>query len=156
MYAITRNERRPGIGYWAVLFRRQGKPYYKSFYDFRRGGSKNALAAAIEWRDAQLLALQALSKRDFCELKRTTNRSGAPGVHKIWPKNMPRGCWQARLRLSDGKMRTQTFSIQKFGERAAFELAVNARQRLLQLVEDKPFLHHRVAKKFAAQYSAES
>ena len=149
MYAISRHERRPGIWYWSVMFTRQGKPHYKSFYDMRRGGSENALAAAIAWRDEQLAAIKALTKREFCQIKRTSNQSGVPGVHFIRPKNHPQGCWAARLKLPDGRQRTKTFSVRKYGESRAFELAVEARSQLLDLVEDKPFLRDQVATKFA-------
>lgn len=147
MYAISRQQRKPGLWYWSVLFSRRGKLYYKSFYDIRRGGSKKAQAAAIAWRDEKLASVQALTKREFCQLKRTTNRSGVPGVHFIIPKNQPQGSWAARLKMPDGKERTKTFSVQKYGERAAFKLAVKARAQLLEAIDDKPFLHHSVAKR---------
>jgi len=150
MYAISRHERRPGISYWLVMFTRHGKPHYKAFYDLRRGGAENALAAAIAWRDDQLAAISTLTKRAFCQIKRTSNRSGVPGVHLIWPKNQPQGSWAARIKLPDGRERTRTFSVKKYGEAQAFELAVEARSQLLELVEDTPFLHDQVAKKFAS------
>ncbi|WP_291986610.1 AP2 domain-containing protein [Candidatus Accumulibacter sp. ACC007] len=150
MYAISRHERRPGIWYWAVMFTRQGKRYYQSFYDFSRGGPENALAAAIAWRDEQLAKISVLTKRAFCQIKRTSNRTGVPGVHFIRPKNQPQGSWAARIKLPDGRQRTKAFAVKKYGENRAFSLAVEARSQLLELVEDTPFLHDQVAKKFAS------
>ncbi len=141
-YAISRIQVRPGIWCWMVMFRRVGRAYYKSFYDVRRGGAEKALAAAIVWRDEQLRTVKALSMREFCQIKRTTNRSGAPGVLLIWPKNQPLGAWQARFRLPDGRTVAKTFSVQKYGAARAFALASEARMQLLERVEDKPFLHH--------------
>jgi len=150
MYAISRHERRPGISYWLVAFTRQGKRHYKSFYDMHRGGSENALAAAIAWRGEKLAKVGVLTKRAFCQIKRTSNRSGVPGVYFIRPKNQPQGSWAARIKLPDGHERTKTFAVKKYGESRAFSLAVEARSQLLELVEDTPFLHDQVAKKFAS------
>ncbi|WP_299161024.1 AP2/ERF family transcription factor [Accumulibacter sp.] len=131
------------------MFTRKGKLHYKSFYDIGRGGSENALAAAIAWRDEQLAAISTLTKRDFCQIKRTSNRSGVPGVQFIRSKNQPQGSWAAKIKLPNGDVRTKAFSVKKYGEARAFELAVEARGQLLELVEDKPFLHDQVAKMFA-------
>ena len=115
-----------------------------------RGGSENALAAATAWRDEQLAAVSTLSKRAFCQIKRTSNRSGVPGVLFIWPTGQPQGSWAAKIKLPNGDVRTKTFSVKKYGEAQAFDLAVEARNQLLELVEDEPFLHDQVAKKFAS------
>jgi hypothetical protein len=113
MYAIRRIQAKPGVWCWAVAIRRRGKAHYKSFYDFRRGGSKKALAAAIVWHDRLLARTQTLAKREFHQLVRSSNRSGAPGVQFIRPHNLPQGSWQARLKLPTGKLMTQTFAVQK-------------------------------------------
>ena len=43
--------------------------------------------------------------------------------------------WKAQLQLAPGKVRTRTFSVRKYGEQGAFELAVQARQRFLEDME---------------------
>lgn len=150
IYAISRlQSKRGGWWYWAVRFSRAGQLFYKHFYDVRRGGPEKALADAIAWRDEQLLAIKALSMREFCQIKRTSNHSGVPGVQFIRTKSQPLGCWQARLKRPDGKTIAKTFSVKLYGEREAFELAKAAREGLLDTVDDKPFLHHVDAKKFA-------
>lgn len=154
MYAISRIEDKPGIWCWRVCFRRRGKAHYKAFYDLQSGGPDKALAAATEWRDTQLARTQTLSKREFHQLARTTNRSGVPGVQFIRPKNQPLGSWQARLKLPDGKELTRTFAVLKHGYEGAFALAVAARTELLGLVEDRPYLHHPTAKRFEAKRAA--
>jgi hypothetical protein len=153
MYAISRIESKPGIWCWSVNFRRRGQPHFKSFYDLQSGGSRKALAAAIQWRDSQLAKTQALSKREFHQLVRTNNQSGVPGVQFIQPKSRPQGSWQARMKLPDGKEMTRTFSVLKHGYEGAFEQAVEARNDLLGLVEDKPYLQHPIAKQFASERS---
>lgn len=151
MYAISRIESKPGIWCWAVNFRRRGKAHYKSFYDLQLGGSRKALAAAIQWRDSQLTKTQALSKREFHQLVRTNNQSGVSGVQFIQPKTQPLGSWQARLKLPDGKEMTRTFAVQRYGYDAAFRLAVKARRELLEIIEDKPYLLHPTAKRYEAR-----
>jgi hypothetical protein len=145
-YAISRLQAKPGIWCWAVAFRRRGKAYYKAFYDFRRGGSGKALAAAIKWRDAQLAKTQTLSQREFHQLVRSNNHSGVVGVQLIKPKNQPLGSWRARVKLPSGKEIMRAFAVSKYGDEGAFKLAVEARSELLGLVEDKPYLHHPTAK----------
>lgn len=148
MYAISRIEAKPSIWCWSVNFRRRGKAHYKSFYDLQLGGAKRALAAAIEWRDRQLARTQALSKREFHQLVRTNNQSGMPGVQFIQPKNQPLGSWQARLKLPDGKEKTRTFAVGKYGFDEAFRMAAEARKELLDRIEDGPFLQHPTARRF--------
>ena len=145
-YAISRLCSPGGFWYWAVAFRRRGKAYFKSFYDVRRGGSELSLAAAIAWRDEQLARLQALGKRDFCQLLRSTNSSGEPGVQFIRQVHQPQGSWQARHKLPDGRQITRTFAVKKHGEREAFRLAVQAPHAMLESVEDTPLVHHPEAK----------
>jgi hypothetical protein len=150
VYAISRIEAKPGIWCWAVSFRRRGKGYYKHFYFSGRGGSKKALAAAIAWRDRQLSRIRTLSKREFCQIVRSSNRSGVPGVYFLRPRNHSQGVWQAQVRLPSGDRVTRTFSVHKYGPGPAFDLAVAARGKLLKLVEDRPYLSHATAKAFAA------
>ena len=152
IYAISRLQSKRGLWwYWAVRFSRAGRVFYKNFYDVRRGGPEKALADAIAWRDEQLLAVKAMSMREFCQIKRTSNHSGVAGVQFIQPKSQPLGSWQARLKQPDGRTVVKTFSVKKYGEREAFELAKAAREGLLDNVDDKPFLHHVDAKAFAAR-----
>lgn len=154
MYAISRIEAKPGIWCWAVAFRRRGRTTYKSFYDVRRGGSKKALAAAIAWRDRNLKRTAILTTREFRQLLRSDNRSGAPGVLFIRPKNQPQGSWQAKLRLPGNRQIARTFGVHKHSNRRAFALALAARADLLRLIENRPYLHHPTAKKFATRSAA--
>ncbi len=156
MYAISRIQAKPGIWCWAVHFRRRGKGYYRSFYDVRRGGSKQALAAAVAWRDRLLASTKALSMREFRQIKRTSNQSGAPGVLFIRPTAMPQGMWQARIKFPGGYQIAKSFGVKKHGERAAFRLAVAARTHMLELIDDQPFLHAKTARQFAARSAAKA
>jgi hypothetical protein len=154
MYAISRIEAKPGFWCWAVTFRRRGETYSKRFYDVRRGGARKALAAAIAWRDRQLAAARTLMNREFRQLVRSSNRSGAPGVMFVRQKNQPQGMWQAKLKFPDGRQITKGFAVRKYGYREAFERAVAARSAMLALVADRPYLHHHTAKQFAAKQNS--
>lgn len=153
-YAISRLQSPGGFAYWAVRFRRRGRSHYKSFYDLRRGGARKALADAIAWRDRQLRSVGALTKREFRDILRSDNRSGVPGVLFIRPKSQPMGSWQAKMRVSGGKSIARTFAVGTYGERGAFRLAVAARQRMVETVEDRLFLHSATARKIAAERSS--
>jgi hypothetical protein len=140
-----------GAWYWAVMFRRRATPFYKNFYDVRRGESKNALAAAIAWRDAQLAKVKAMSKREFHQIAKSSNSSGAVGVLFIRSKEQPRGMWQARIKLPNGKQPTRSFAVKKFGYEEAYRRAIAARQQLLELISDDTYLRSAVARQFEAR-----
>ena len=48
----------------------------------------------------------------------------------------------------------RTFAVLKYGYEGAFKLAVEARDELLRLVEDKPYLQHPMAKLFEGKRQA--
>ena len=156
MYALTRIEAKPGVFCWQVFFRRRGKPYNRAFFDQKLGGPTKALKAAIAWRDDQLAKARILTNREFRQIRRLSNGSGVPGVSFVPRKNQPRGNWQARVKLPDGREIARTFAVQKYGNRGAFRRAVETRKELLLLVEDRPFLHSPAARRIAAAKSAKS
>jgi hypothetical protein len=151
MYAICHIEIKPGIWRWTVHFRRRGISHYKSFSDKQYGGSRNALKAAIAWRNRALGSTRPYSRREFREMKRLTTQSTVPGVSFLRPRSMPDGMWQARMWLEGGKRISKSFGVRKFGFRGAFERAVEARTRLLGMVGKKPLLRHPFAKMIAAR-----
>jgi hypothetical protein len=123
--------------------------YSRTFHDLTCGGSREAKAQAIAWRDEQLRKLEPLTVVDFHKQKRSNNVSGVPGVHFLKSARQPLGFWQAKIKPHNGKSRTKSFSVLLHGEREAFHLAVAARDELLGKVENKPYLKHPVAKRIA-------
>jgi hypothetical protein len=115
------------------------------------GGSKEAKALAIAWRDEQLRQLEALTLLDFHKQKRSNNVSGVPGVHFLKSARQPLGFWQAKIKPHNGRSKTKSFSVLLHGEREAFHLAVAARDELLGKVNNKPYLKHPVAKRMAGK-----
>ena len=58
--------------------------------------------------------------------KRCSNTSGRTGVYYLKVKNKS-DAWRAKVEVN-GKLKTREFSISKYGERKAFELACKARE----------------------------
>ena len=129
--------------------RRRGVLYSRRFYDLKHGGSGKAKAAALGWRDKLLANLNALSMREFHQRKRSNNTSGVPGVHFIKPVRQPHGVWQATLKLPNGRRTSKTFSVLRLGHRKAFKLAVAARRKMLEMVDERPYLYAQTAKRLA-------
>lgn len=69
------------------------------------------------------------------------------GVHFLKTVKRPKGSWQARIELPDGKRIHKTFSVLKFGRREAFQRAVVARADMLLKIEDRPYIKHSTAKR---------
>src|SRR3954465_12102799 len=99
MYAIRRLKRNLNAWCWRVSFIRRGKPYANAFPDLKHGGRKQALSAAIKWRDKTLKKLDAMTMREFHELKKSDNTSGVPGVHFQKTRRQPLGFWQANIKF---------------------------------------------------------
>jgi hypothetical protein len=148
MYAISHLQAESGTWYWGVHFSRQGKRYYRRFYEPKHGGSAAALKAAIAWRDELLAKLEPLTLVAFCQVKRGHNTSGVPGVHFLTSAAQPLGIWQAKLKLN-GVGRTKSFSVLKHGYHGAYELAVAAREQILATADDRVYLYDKLAKRAA-------
>ena len=149
MYAITRHKEAKNAWCWVVAFGRRGERYVRRFYDQKLGGSRKALVAAVNWRDKELAKRRVLTMREFHQIKRSNNTSGVPGVHRRPPSDdQPKGGWDAYIRVAD-KVVKRTFSIRKYGVTGAFTRAVEARDRLLDLVDDKAFLRDKTARRMA-------
>lgn len=149
LYAIYHLQATNGTWYWGVHFSRNGQLYYRRFYEPRHGGSDKALAAAIAWRDEALVTTQVLTMLEFCQKKRSSNTSGAPGVHFLKSAAQPLGFWQAKLKMGGGKYLSKTFAVLKHGDHVARELALAARAEMVASAQDKPYLKHPTAKLMA-------
>ena len=123
---------------WVVRWQALGKVTLRNFNDRHYGSKKQALAAAIRFRDTVLkkqhLAAEGLWRRS---LKRRTNVSGIVGVGKYVRRHRKDGrlyvyhYWQAQW-YADGKHHRRRFRIAKFGAKRAKELAIRARAAALR------------------------
>lgn len=127
-YAITRIDL-PSAGTYGfqVRLQRRGIKYGKFFADRIHGQPKNALQAARNWRDA--LLEEIADRARVCERSRRNN-SGVVGVSKITviaSNGNSYHFWQATWSPAPGQRRCVKFSIRRYGDREAFQLAVEAR-----------------------------
>ncbi len=134
-YGITRtNDKRQGVWGWVVGFsrdtRRVGTRY---FYDHHYvDGMQGSLAAARVYRDIVIVQYPPLTSAELRQRPLKTNTSGVPGVHRDCHST---GYWVATTELRGSKNLVKKFSIKRFGEEEAKQMAIAERGRQLQHVD---------------------
>lgn len=135
MYGIARSKSKNGKPLcWKVTLRRRGLILHKSFHDQTWDGAENALAAAKRYRDAMVQLVPPLTMLEYVQNVKTNNTSGFAGVYFHQRRSGARS-WSARIQLTGGKIVSKTFAESIYGSRAR-ELAIQARQEMLKLVDD--------------------
>lgn len=130
---------------WHVTIQRRHRVWTRHFSDRAYGGRKQALVAAIAYRNHLLLRYPAYSRRVFCSIKKKNNRSGVPGVTRIEHYELNRGrkrlrvYWVAQWPVSPGRAKQKKFSVRVYGERGAFRLALKARNQGLRALRNEPW-----------------
>lgn len=152
LYAVRRMQISENGWCWCVYIGRRGQPFTRRFYDGVHGGTEKALEAAIAWRNEVMDSVPALTLTEFCSRVRSNNKSGVPGVRKTFPKRQPLGAWVADIKLSDGTKGYRSFSIKRYGHDKAFELAVQARQAMLDAAKNRLYLYNEDALRRAAAH----
>ncbi|MFN3985913.1 MAG: AP2/ERF family transcription factor [Rhodocyclaceae bacterium] len=125
---------------WKLNIRRRGVLFYRSFNARDFGGLDGALQAALAVREEIIRDHPLMSKREWCATLRTTNTSGVPGVQRVRDRTGEH--WKAKVNFPDGHQKTRQFSINKYGGDGAHRLAIEARRKLLALVEGTVAMHH--------------
>ena len=120
---------------WKVALRRKGKHHHAYFTDSAYGDTAQALAAAMAWRDQ---TLAKISGADYGmwqrEWMRPTNTSGIVGVYRGTnvrtkaARQYKSAYWCGYWQNANGKRSARSFSVAKYGEEQAKELAIRARQ----------------------------
>lgn len=123
---------------WFVRGYRNGKTYSRLFSDLKCGGREAALAAARSHRDRlhekleqipahprsrRLVVRDARNSTGVLGVCRTAKRSSSGKVHE---------CYSVSWRPSPGVQKCTSFSIRKYGEKKAFQLAVAHRRQMLR------------------------
>ncbi|MGK0185319.1 MAG: hypothetical protein ACI9R3_001095 [Verrucomicrobiales bacterium] len=138
-YGIARVDARAVRSHgWLVRLQRSGTAYARFFADGRYGDHAAALAAAREFRDSLLEELPQPQRRIRAEQITIRNNSGVIGVCRI-VREESNGAryefWQATWSPAPGTRKTAKFSIKRYGDDGAFELARAAREEAMRELE---------------------
>ena len=124
---------------WRAQVQRRHRVMIEHFSDGVYGGKQEALKAARRWRETMLTELHnrryELWRRNC---KRRNNTSGVVGVGRYVSRErngravIERISWQAFWDGSDGRRHGRKFSVDKYGERRARELACQTRRAALR------------------------
>lgn len=156
-YGITRLDYAHSRGWWVRLY--EGSRCHSTlFSDGRHGGHVSALVAAKKWRDKTLRAINRRGRvrrkpGRVSSLEHPRNITGVAGVQRnVSNPGSERQCviWTA-VWFSQGKRRSKSFSVLRYGYRGAFLWAAYVRAReigkeidLRRLVTPPPPAHLRV------------
>jgi hypothetical protein len=137
-YAISDIKDRRGNRVYVVGIKRQGLTLSKRFAVSVYGDDQTALQEAQHWRDRVLALLPPTTYRQLRTMVRRNNTSGVPGVNRI-VKASGAAFWVAACELENRK-KSKSFSVKKHGEEGARQLAMDARQSMLESVPNKMWL----------------
>jgi hypothetical protein len=123
---------------WFVRGYRNGKTYSRLFSDQKCGGRDAALEEARDFRDKLHRKLDELPKQPRARrvvLRDARNSTGVLGVcrtAKKGPNGSVNECYSVSWRPQPGVQKCTSYSIRKYGEKKAFQLAVAHRKRMLK------------------------
>lgn len=127
---------------WEVRIRRRNQQINRFFSDSKyHNDAHKSLVAAMESRDLLIKKVPVLDRIERAELKRANNSSGIPGVSRT--KNTKSykkqtytyDFWQAYWSPEPGVTKSVRFSVKKYGEKKAKQLAIEARMKALQEIK---------------------
>ena len=135
-YGISRieQEEKKNFG-WNVRVTFNGKTTHKYFPDKSCGGKNKALKLAREFRDGVVKKLPKAKQEAVSRAQRKVKKSGVTGVTHVVSTAVGGKSyeyWQAAWDDNDGGRRTAKFSISRYGNREALDLAVQARKDALK------------------------
>ena len=143
MYGISRiDDEAHRTHAWRVSLSRRGKRFVRNFPDKKWGGKRKALAAAKDCRDGFINNNPPLSRREFCSIIRSNNKTGITGVYRFAKSfKLKNGqireswYWEASWPIGKSRQSHITFSVNELGERRARQLAIAARRKALEDLE---------------------
>ena len=123
---------------WFVRGYRNGKTYSKLFSDKKLGGKDEALESAVEYRDQLLTDLEQIPAKPrnrrivYRDSRNTTGVLGVCRTAKKSANGTINECYSVSWRPEPGLQKCTSFSIRKYGEKKAFNLAVAHRRKMLR------------------------
>lgn len=125
---------------WQVRLQWKGVRFGRFFSDSAWGGREAALHCAERYRDRLLARLERRREGASASTRSHTapasrNRSGVVGVTRIVQRSaagVEYHFWQASWTTPEGRRETVRFSVLKYGEESALDLAREARRRALE------------------------
>lgn len=132
---------------WFVRGYRNGRTYSRLFSDQKCGGKAAAREEAMTFRDKLYEKLEEIPKSPRARrivLRDARNSTGVLGVCRT-AKRGPNGtlneCYSVSWRPEPGKQKCTSFSIRKYGEKKAFQLAVAHRRKMLKEIYGPSVIH---------------
>ncbi|MGJ3242302.1 MAG: AP2 domain-containing protein [Opitutales bacterium] len=125
---------------WFVRGYRNGRTYSRLFSDRKCGGKGKALNMAREYRDELAAELEKIPQKPRGRrlvYRDSRNSSGVLGVcrtAKKGPNGTVNECYSVSWRPEPGVQKCTSFSIRKYGEEKAFQLAVAHRRRMMRKI----------------------
>ena len=124
---------------WQVRLQRKGVRYGRFFSDSAWGGSEGALREAVAFRGAVIREVEETHARLKSSIRShrapaARNKSGVVGVTRIVQRSasgVEYHFWQASWTRGDGVRRTVRYSVLKYGDHDAYQLACEARKRAI-------------------------
>lgn len=123
---------------WFVRGYKNGKTYSRLFSDQKCGSKQAAWEQAVAFRDRLYEKLEELPKSPRARrvvLRDARNSTGVLGVcrtTKTGPNGKTSECYSVSWRPQPGQQKCTSFSIRKYGEKKAFQLAVAHRKKMLK------------------------
>jgi len=122
----------PSVGShgWQVRLQCRGEKVSRFFSDRTHGGMMASLLAARQWRDEQREFWSSVQRPRVCQAS-PRNASGVVGVSRVIVRAQSGAIyhfWQATWCPASGQRQSVKFSIKKYGDAVAYQLAIEARQ----------------------------
>lgn len=139
MYGISRIDDLVNRAHsWRVSLRRRGKKFVKNFADKKHGGKELALAQAKKHRNEILEKNPPITRKEFSSVLRRNNKTGISGVYKYAKRYALKDgtekeiwYWEANWPTEVGVSEHKSFSVNRFGEEVARQMAIRARETML-------------------------
>lgn len=124
---------------WLVTVQRRGVVFRKHFSDGVYGGKQKSFIVAKAYRDDVIAKNPPFSMQEYSSIVKKNNRSGVVGVCRYCasetrdlPEEKQRWFWVASWPLQDGRRKRVKFSVKKYGEEGAFNMALKARKEAVK------------------------